>query len=155
MAKPFNSRLDDKGFEKLDPKPVTVYAVIDPQTGEVLKDGRPRPASLEETINRALRFGGNVHLDEGDENDDDFDMDDSDDHHLPLHSPHTEGFVDAMGVSVPDAIKQLQKSGYAVYKPKNDAPADEAPASPPQNQEKGSRPHSWGAVYPFGGGDDE
>lgn len=108
-------RLTAGGAEKLDPKPKAAYISIDPDTGEVTGD-MPRPRSLIETLAAATSRSSGL-WSEGDEDDDDFDSD-LDDGSLPLHTPHTEGFVDAMGISQEKAIKTLLKRGTNPFKPK-------------------------------------
>jgi len=108
-------RLNERGQEVLDPNPKVIYARVDPDTGEVLQEGRPRPKSLEMTLQQALGRGY-YDLHDGSD-DDDFDIDE-DDGSLPLHTPHTEGFVDAMGDTPQTAAKKALKSGSLRLKKK-------------------------------------
>lgn len=153
--RPFN-RLSDTGREVLNPTPKVVFMKVDSKTGEVIQDGFPRPPTLQDTLRLAMARGRGAD-DYGlydVEDEDDFDTPE-DDGSLPLHSPHTEGFVDALGPSVPAAIKQLQKAGYSVYKPKGDALVDEAPASPPKTKKKAPAHPIAGEPSTPMGGDDE
>lgn len=152
--RPFD-RLSPTGREVLNPTPKVVFMTIDAKTGEVTQDGFPRPPTLQDTLRLAMARGRGAD-DHGlydVEDDDDFDTPE-DDGSLPLHSPHTEGFVDALAPSVPAAIKQLQKAGYSVYKPKGDAPADEAPASPPKTKKQAPAPKAGEPSTPTGGDDE-
>lgn len=130
-------RLDTRGHEVLDPKPTVIYMRIDPNTGEVLQEGRPRPPTLEHTIHRSLVrnfMGDDSFYDADDEND--FDEPENDGS-IPLHSPHSEGFTESVGMSEAQAIKTLKKAGKLPPDFGNPKPA---PAKPP----KSSRPSKAG-----------
>lgn len=127
-----NARLSKKGRETLDPKPKVAYAQINPETGEVLRDGKMPPRSLAETIAAATSRNFPDVWYEGDEDDSDFNAPDDSDP-IPTLSPHQEGFVDAMGISVEAAVKTLQKRGYSVLKHRQ---APDEPDSPSESKKK-------------------
>lgn len=122
------TRLDNRGREILDPRPKVVFMSIDPESGEVTRDGKIPPMSVEDILNRATRrFDQAYGFDEGDYEDDDFDVDEYDGS-IPTVSPYQDGFVDSHGLSETQAIKHLVKAGYAVSKP-SDAESDYSPSS--------------------------
>lgn len=118
-------RLDARGREVLDPTPVVAYLKVDQQTGEVLQDGRIRretiPSRIQRIVDASYRAAG---YDYGDYDDDDFEVEENDGS-LPVHTPHTVGFTEAMAPPEPVIRKMAKKRGYRIRE-------DEAPpASPP------------------------
>lgn len=116
-------RLNAKGQEILDPKPMVAYMQIDPKTGEVLAEGEVRPPTIEETLRRAVNRNMNVPpsylydgfdvdeqgniLDDGDGEFDTPELDGS----LPILSPHQAGFVDSLAPSVAATERLARKRG--------------------------------------------
>lgn len=107
---PKNPRLSVRGHELLDPRPKVVFMSIDPDTGEILSEGRPRPPSLADTLARSTgRFDdqpGYVY----DADDGEFDEPENDGSY-PDHTPFTEGFYESMSISEQKAVKLLKKAG--------------------------------------------
>lgn len=138
---PRNPRLTVRGAEIVDPTPKVAFMKIDPKTGEVVQEGRPRPRSIEELLARSVyRNDMGYDVEHGD---DDFDVDE-DDGSLPVFSPLQEGFMDANAPSLDQAIKTLKKAGKLPpdfdYNP---APSPDAP-----KVKKGARPQKAGAPDP-------
>lgn len=131
-------RLNEKGQEILDSKPVVVYMEINEETGEVIQEGRPRPPSLQETLQRAINRPTYDEYDWYDDEEDEdairngdhgnFDMPEQEGR-IPILSPHQEGFVDRYGMSEPEAIKALVKAGYKVEKPAEPSTEDPSPVA--------------------------
>lgn len=117
------------GRESLDPKPKVVYMEIDPVTGEITQEGVRPPMSAQEihrlSTNRFNDYDGHDGSD-----DDDFDVEEYEDTLIPELSPYQDGFVDRYGPSEAQAIKTLQKAGYAVMKPAGDP--EPTPTSDPR-----------------------
>ena len=116
LIEPRFARIDDKGQEIPDPVPTVVYMKTDPETGEILREGRPRPATLAQTLARSVGRDGFAGYEFGefdDYDDDDFEVDE-DTGEMPLHTPYSDDravFVDSMGPSKSKAIKMLKKAG--------------------------------------------
>ena len=129
-------RLNAKGQEILDSKPTVLYMQVDSDSGEVIQEGRPRPRSVQDIYDRAT--ARHFTLSDGyyDDEDDDS-LPEEDDGSLPLHSPHTDGFVDAMGPTLKQAEKLLKKRGYTVQEPLSPPASHEGSDEPPASSRKG------------------
>lgn len=115
-------RLPD-GRETLDERPTVVYMQFDEDTGEVTREGRPMPMTVEQLYNQSV--ARNLAFDEyADEDDDDFDEPEYDDTLIPELTPHQEGFIERYGPSEAAAMKILKKAGYAVVAPDEDIPSE-------------------------------
>ncbi len=111
-------RVNARGEEVLDPRPLFVHMVIDEKTGEVLQEGLPPRPTLEETLRRATmrsmdprvqQLMGNNDLYDVDD-DDDFDSPE-DDGSLPEVTPYMDGFMAATGLTPKQALKRALKEG--------------------------------------------
>lgn len=140
----FNPRLNAHGQE--------VFTRIDPDTGEEIP---PQPRALQVGIvshQRSLHellaasqrdFGDTDPWDDDDDGfDDDTDFDVSDPSPNPLyteHTPHTEGFVEALAPSDTILRKRLKKAGFDLVDPAPSTPPSQPspPSTPPAPAEEG------------------